>query len=81
MDTRDPLANPVPWDVVQGVWHKPSLHFGDPYKITCQAVIGNLVAFTTDKMNDKAIHWCCSEDWCSPDVWIREYKVLHRGDE
>lgn len=73
---RDPRTNPLAGDVVQGVYAKKWLHVSTPLRIRCRAVVGELVAFTTDDPNERGIQWCLLSEWCQPCTWISSYEVV-----
>lgn len=76
---QDPITNPVPGDVVRGIWAKPSMHMGVACEaIKCQAVVGNLIAFTAGSSGK--VQWCLKPEWCCSDVWIKGYEILQRGE-
>ena len=72
---RDPLAEPQPGDVVQGVWIQPQIHVGDPPKITVQGRLDNLVCFTSSAdCGGRHLNWILLSDWCDVDPWFMEWK-------
>jgi len=79
-NTRDPLIDPQPGDVVQPMATRPKIHAGEFRKLTVWARVGFLVAYSTDTDGNKEIFWSKLSDWCEVTPWISYWKVVHRAD-
>lgn len=69
-----PLNDPRPGDKLRCVWSR-NVHQGPAATLTVEARIGELIA--TSSTGDSEIRWQKLDTWCQPNVWIREWEVLH----
>lgn len=78
---RDPRVDPKAGDVVRGVAAQPTFHVGKFAILTVQAVVGNLVATTSDAAACSEIRWQTKQSWCETNAWIGSWEVLFVAPE
>jgi hypothetical protein len=72
----DPLTDPRPGDVVRHI--SRVIPVPGPH-LTVQAVVGNLVAFTSPL--SRGINWWTREEWCAESAVTERWEVINVAPE